>query len=441
MRFFVAVFLAFSHFAGAAAAQNWFYAEEKDPFTDELKQYIYGFPEGVNPGASSPYLRLGCYGANNSFPQGLTINWAAPVRDVYDKGEIDMAAVQVRVGKRTPLYLGMSMSADHSRTFPMDGMTAGVSALGGALLQSLLPGWEQPVPLVDPADFQRLLASSADSDETLALRTQSAGGEQITYIFPLSGFRDELQKFRPHCLPSGTKPAAHANSAPAETRSSLSTKLNIPVSSETDFSYNATYEADAEVDGYFRGLATEAAVDAFPRDQKLYYIRLPFYDGVYLVFCYDGADPVRRHFALISPARKLVVRLDGTSAPIHEFNARLSPIINASTASQYLFFFGFFVQGDDGGFYIAERMDGSVYGGAEGRNSADEAKIRSTIKPVTCVEDPETHTDFLCGSVIAYSNVLYSADMKVFKDGRVQMLNDTPLVSGLTMRPARRTLK
>jgi hypothetical protein len=434
-----------------AAAQSWFYVEELDPFTDALKQFAFGIPQGVEPSNQGPFVRLGCYDPAETFPVGLTISWGVPVRDVYAEGDIDMAAVEVRFGRTNPVYLGMSMSADRTQTYAMDPISGGIAALGGGFLQALLPGWDQPEPLLDPADFHRALYAAGG--DRLALRTQAAGGQEVTYIIGMDGFAEATAAFRDHCKPAGARtapkvepepapPVAAAPAAPKDPLAGLSdelrAKLDIPLSKEVDFLDGKVFTAEPMVAEYLLSIAAPTG-EAFPQGARVAYAKLPFYPGAYMVVGIPEDDPARRFFAIVDPELEVMISLDGTSPPIHLYNAMRPPVLNAITTPQYLFFFGYFVHAEDGGFYVADRLDGSLYRNTKTRNPEDEAKLAEVIKTPLC--RPEADDAWLCSAVLAYSNAVFASDMRITPDGKVQMVSDQTLLEGLTMRPVVAKLK
>ncbi len=124
-------------------------------------------------------------------------------------------------------------------------------------------------------------------------------------------------------------------------------------------------------------------------------------------------------------------RLNGTSPPIHEVNAK-SPIkLNDQNVVEYLKFFCFFVRGDEGAFYPLERADDPALSG-----NFDDAVVRlleSNAHPVI-LEGKNKQGQFLCNAILSYSNALFTANFAVHPTGMVEMLNDEPIAGDLPVR-------
>ncbi len=122
-----------------------------------------------------------------------------------------------------------------------------------------------------------------------------------------------------------------------------------------------------------------------------------------------------------------LIRLRGLSQPIHEINAR-SPIRIGSveTAQAYLWFFTFFVRGDEGPFLIVEEEGDPAL-------AAVPARVRDRIwhhlRPVSCAAD--AGNAYLCRASIWYGTALFAARFKIMPSGMVEMLRDEPLTTEL----------
>lgn len=178
----------------SAARADWAYSERIDPFTDALDQFARGIPEGETVEAQGPHVELGCLGAAEGVPLGLTIDWGRPIRNEAAAGDRPMASVLVRFGTAKPILLRMALSEDGTRTLPID------PRFGVPVAAS--PGADKQTPLVDPRDLHWPLYGV---DGNLALRTQSAGGEEITLVIPMTGFAEATAPFRDQCRPASVR--------------------------------------------------------------------------------------------------------------------------------------------------------------------------------------------------------------------------------------------
>jgi len=82
-----------------------------------------------------------------------------------------------------------------------------------------------------------------------------------------------------------------------------------------------------------------------------------WYDRGYLVGVYGGWTPHNLIFYYLYDGDDEMVRLDGKALGLHGFNARNPLKINESTVLPYLWFFTFFVRGDDGPFLLAQNAN------------------------------------------------------------------------------------
>jgi len=123
--------------------------------------------------------------------------------------------------------------------------------------------------------------------------------------------------------------------------------------------------------------------------------------------------------------------LNGTSPPIHEFNAKNQTDFGKENALEYLKFFCFFVRGEDGPFYVIDGRE-AVY--LPKSLSADEkASLHSKYKaPRVYGKDEKGHRQV--GGLIYYSNACFWADFLVQPTGMVEMRDDMPLVGDLSHR-------
>lgn len=176
---------------------DWIYRIELDQMTDKKKQYVYGFPQGFDNPDKSPYLRIGCYGAAEKWPMGVTFYWGQSLEDIYPRDELDLARVTVRFGSGKPQEMGWAVSQDWASTYPPNNFAGGMAALSNGIVGMFLPNaavakmntvWE-------PIDLHRALKRS----QTVTFRGYPRSGQSATYVFDLSGYQAAASNFEPHC--------------------------------------------------------------------------------------------------------------------------------------------------------------------------------------------------------------------------------------------------
>jgi hypothetical protein len=167
--------------------------------------------------------------------------------------------------------------------------------------------------------------------------------------------------------------------------------------------------------------------------------RLDWYDTVALIRVRDSRWSNAKLFAYYLTDQGNLYRLNGTSPPIHEVNARAPIKLSRSNVLSYLAFFCYFVRGKEGPFYLLESMDdpsvadlttipddGSVLAMAK-------RVIEGTIRPVT-LEGVDGRGHFLCHGAVFYSNAIFFSNFTVQPTGLIEMLDDEPIAADLPYR-------
>lgn len=158
---------------------------------------------------------------------------------------------------------------------------------------------------------------------------------------------------------------------------------------------------------------------------------LPFYDSVALIRVRDTSwSPSHLSIYYLTDKGNLF-RLNGTSPPIHEINAKAPVRINDANVLEYLRFFCFFVRGEEGPFLIAERMDDPNM--PANIDPSTKSVIENTIRPAT-YEGKNDKGHFMCDAVVFYANALFIANFAVHPTGMIEMLDDEPLATDLPVR-------
>ena len=161
---------------------------------------------------------------------------------------------------------------------------------------------------------------------------------------------------------------------------------------------------------------------------QVHWRMLPFYDSVALIKVKDPNWVSENLVVYYLTDQGNLFRLNGTSPPIHEVNAKAPIKVTEENVLDYLRFFCFFVRGEEGPFYIAEEMDD-----ANLPNDMDEATsgvLESVIRPAS-YEGTNEQGHYLCNAVVFYSNALFYADFAVQKSGMIEMLDDEPIAADL----------
>ena len=157
---------------------------------------------------------------------------------------------------------------------------------------------------------------------------------------------------------------------------------------------------------------------------KVFRYDLPFYKEVELIELRDPSwTPEKTRVFFLRNGDELT-RLDGTSPPIHMTNAEGPIKLNDESVAAYLYFFCFFVRGEEGPFLICE--DGA------NRYIPDEArdKIINVLDSVSHFgRSPEGQ--FQLSASVYYSNAMFRSDFLVSPSGMLEMLVDNPLVTDL----------
>ncbi|NJL27641.1 MAG: hypothetical protein HC897_06935 [Thermoanaerobaculia bacterium] len=158
---------------------------------------------------------------------------------------------------------------------------------------------------------------------------------------------------------------------------------------------------------------------------------LPWYENAVLIHVSTGSSSANNIRFFYLSLRGDLFRLNGTSPPIHEVNAKAPIRINDQNVLDYLRFFCFFVHGEQGPFYIAETLDDPLL--PRHMDAATKSVIEGTVRPAS-FEGLNKEGFFLCEAVVYYSNALFIASLTVQPSGMVNMLDDEPIAADLPYR-------
>jgi hypothetical protein len=158
---------------------------------------------------------------------------------------------------------------------------------------------------------------------------------------------------------------------------------------------------------------------------------LPFYDHVVLIRLRDRTWGKQKLTIYYLTDQGTLFRLNGTSPPIHEVNAKAPVRITEQNVLEYLRFFCFFVRGEEGPFLIAESMDDPYI--PTNLDPKTRTVIGGTVRGAS-YEGRNEQGHFMCDAVVFYSNALFIANFAVQPSGMIEMLNDEPIAADLPVK-------
>lgn len=168
-----------------------------------------------------------------------------------------------------------------------------------------------------------------------------------------------------------------------------------------------------------------------PEDTAVHWRRLPFYENVALIHVSTPAlRAINTRLCYLTDQGNLY-RLNGTSPPIHEVNAKAPIALSERNVLDYLRFFCFFVRGEEGPFYLAEVVDDPLLPRHMG--PVEMSVLEEAARPAT-LQGIDERGHFLCSAVLSYSNAIFVADFAVQPTGMVEMLDDDPIAADLPGR-------
>jgi len=126
-----------------------------------------------------------------------------------------------------------------------------------------------------------------------------------------------------------------------------------------------------------------------------------------------------------------LVRLDGTSPPIHMLNQAMDPILNRNNAIAYLGFFCTFVHAEAGPFATIGALEDQIL-----PLELDREKIAGFIRaPQILKEEPiaedEGKISYHIETLVYYGDALFISNFLLKPTGMVDMLEDEPLAADL----------
>lgn len=164
---------------------------------------------------------------------------------------------------------------------------------------------------------------------------------------------------------------------------------------------------------------------------QVHWRMLPFYDSVALIRVRDPSWANQKLNIYYLTDQGNLFRLNGTSPPIHEVNAKAPIKVTDDNVLEYLRFFCFFVRGEEGPFYIAETMEDPNM--PQQMDETTRSVIEGTVRGAN-YEGKNDQGHYLCDAVVFYSNALFIANFAVQPTGMIEMLDDEPIAADLPVR-------
>ncbi len=154
---------------------------------------------------------------------------------------------------------------------------------------------------------------------------------------------------------------------------------------------------------------------------------LSFYKDILLLEIDDPFNSSAQAHSWYLYHENLQVYLDGSSDPIHSMNEFTKIALTEKSVVDYVHFFGFFVNGEDGPFFIIEDSNFP----AIDRKKMDFLALKSikdSCKTLKLVKISYNGFFELEGTVL-YGNALFAVVFAVTPNGLIEMIDDEPLVA------------
>jgi ankyrin repeat protein len=193
------------------------------------------------------------------------------------------------------------------------------------------------------------------------------------------------------------------------------------------------------LDSVGRGLA-QASIDLLTDQPKrssrtqFEWAALPFYppDKARILRLSDpGPLDLRAYYLVVSSPSTTelrCIRLDGNSVPIHGVNAEVPITLTPSVVCDYLRFFCFFVQGDEGPFLITESIEQPEIPPLSEQLRSELARH---LRPARYHGWNDAHDAYRASALVYYGRALFFADFVIKPSGMIEMLTDQPVLTDL----------
>lgn len=174
--------------------------------------------------------------------------------------------------------------------------------------------------------------------------------------------------------------------------------------------------------------------EEMPWDERVTWssYRLPFYpDDTARILRANHPDwPAKKFLYYLNHDDKLYW-LNGSSSPIHEFNAKYTLSLAGDRAMAYLKFYCFFVRGEEGPFYVIDGRDAALL--PQGMTQDEHQKLHAVFQGPRDWGFSEDDNRRI-SSQIYYSNAVFTADFNILPTGTVEMVDDWSVLWDLTAK-------
>ncbi|MCB9963680.1 MAG: hypothetical protein H6855_06345 [Rhodospirillales bacterium] len=167
-----------------------------------------------------------------------------------------------------------------------------------------------------------------------------------------------------------------------------------------------------------------------PQTTQVHWRSLPFYNGLAMIRVVDSLWPNKKLRIYYLTEQGNLYRLNGTSPPIHEVNAKGFINVTEENVLEYLRFFCFFVRGEEGPFLISEDINDPLL---PEMDQATRNAFENVLRPAS-YEGRDEKGNFRCDAIVFYSNALFIANFSIEPTGMIQMLDDEPVLPDIPVR-------
>lgn len=193
---------------------------------------------------------------------------------------------------------------------------------------------------------------------------------------------------------------------------------------EPDFSRNEWQQASASTIKLVRNASPIDRALRIDGGAAVEQLALPFYKSVDLVRVTHDSIAAGTAIYFLSDGRRLT-RLDGTSPPIHRFNRTHDLRWSSANAANYLWFFTYFVRGEEGPFLIVTSKHSGNLPHPFDMKSADRRAVEAAAKPISCTRGTSKFA-YECSANLIYSDHVFRARFGLERSGMITMIDDQP---------------
>lgn len=163
-------------------------------------------------------------------------------------------------------------------------------------------------------------------------------------------------------------------------------------------------------------------------------LTLAFYDDVRLIALAPKPHPSSNNWRYFLACQGDFYILNGLAAPIIEVNRKASLRLHPSQALDYLRFFSFFSQGEQGSFFLITRPEQCALPEVLSKEENSELCFDSGIEPyyfAPKVSEPGDAGGFEVRALVYYGNSLFAGLFSIDQNGAVKMVHEQLLASDL----------